>query len=363
MLRVLSYTNYHPGLIQCFCSELLKKLYQSGGPTRMPPYLITAKDIERVYADRAVRDKIQERFDLTLQLDARYQAIAWSIIVDQYDDRDSFARVYSSRDVHEKVLGNWPKGFREVTPERLRGLMDEMCGLGVLIRTEEGYRLRSPNLLSLIGSVEKILTKLADLSAKEETKDEFIADSHRAPLDNTGHRYSPLTYAQDRELHILQYGVGLIFGSSALGLSQLPDAFRQFIPPDLPEGVLGRLKDVDTTISDGPALMDWLRQFQEEHKKYERLIAIQRASGASDAIQRQVEMALEFCRLRRKSQQQWMRVFFIFDPAATWTWLQVNEAVRNRLEDEADAVVSLQRWDREGVRLRLSLANKMDTEL
>jgi hypothetical protein len=70
-LRILSYTNYHPGLIQLFCLELLNKMKKGVG-RNFPPYIIKKTDIEDIYIK--VRDQIKERFDWTLALDMRYCA-------------------------------------------------------------------------------------------------------------------------------------------------------------------------------------------------------------------------------------------------------------------------------------------------
>jgi hypothetical protein len=40
VLRVLSYTNYHPGLIQLFCQELLKRLHMRTGSS-LPPIVLS----------------------------------------------------------------------------------------------------------------------------------------------------------------------------------------------------------------------------------------------------------------------------------------------------------------------------------
>ena len=161
VLRILSYTNYHPGLIQLFCSKLLENLHKQS-PNGLPRYEITADIVHSVYADESVRRDISERFNWTLQLDPRYEAIAWTIIADQYDERDSFSRLYSEQNLYERVRGNWPAGFQCLPAERFRGLLDEMCGLGILVRTGDGYRLRSPNLVHLVGTEEEILLWLSE---------------------------------------------------------------------------------------------------------------------------------------------------------------------------------------------------------
>jgi hypothetical protein len=77
IMRILSYTNYHPGLLQLFCDALLRRLLHPHRPLRGgPPHLIRDKDVEETYLDRGVRNQIRDRFELTLALDARYKLIA-----------------------------------------------------------------------------------------------------------------------------------------------------------------------------------------------------------------------------------------------------------------------------------------------
>ncbi len=227
ILRILSYTNYHPGLIQLFCDELLKRLRTQ----RMsPPYRITQSDVERVYLLPQVRDGIQERFEWTLALDSRYQAIAWSMILDQSDKSDGYAQAYAPTDLLQLAREWWPKGFSKVDSDQLRGLLDEMTGLGVLVRyANSSYRLRSPNLVRLVGTETDIANRLLALS-EQEPEQRFDADSHHALLDDQGRDYSPLTHAQGRRLNAARFGVGLVFASQALGIiSRQP--FSVLSPP------------------------------------------------------------------------------------------------------------------------------------
>ena len=92
VLRILSYTNYHPGLIQLFCKALVERLH--GRQETSPPWTVDQKIAETVYY-QDLREGIRERFDWTLALDSRYQAIAWSMIVDQMEGHDGFAREYA----------------------------------------------------------------------------------------------------------------------------------------------------------------------------------------------------------------------------------------------------------------------------
>src|SRR5690606_34354094 len=120
--------------------------------------------------------------DWTLALDPRYQAIAWSLVFDQMGSTDGFARAYPRAELLRLLRDNWPLGFGAVAFDDLTGLLDEMCGLGILVRDEHGrYRLRSPNLVRLMGTEEDVVQRLAEL-AKAPPPLTFDADSHHALL-------------------------------------------------------------------------------------------------------------------------------------------------------------------------------------
>lgn len=363
ILRILSYTNYHPGLIQLFCQELLNELRSSSSET-LPPYSIEQHHVENVYLK--VIGNIRERFDWTLALDTRYQAIAWTLIWDQMEIRDSYARPYSPSDISRLVIEWWPEGFERVEIDELRGLLDEMCGLGVLVRNIDGsYRLRSPNLVRLIGTGEDIATRLLELTYKKVPKSSDAAD-HHAPLDDTARRYSPLTYAQESRLNPHGSGVGLICATEALGLSMIPQAIKRFIPRDLAEGV-GNCTEMPLSITTGEKLRNWLNDHLKSHSSYERLVVYQRPIGinAKD-LQHIIEEAVAFRnQLNQKhelSQRQWIRIFFIADPRTTQVWLSIPADIREKLEMQLDAVEVPKCWNLAGIKYRLSQHDKLDSE-
>ena len=117
VLRVLSYTNYHAGLVQLFGSKLLEKLHKRGAMGN-PRYEIRAEVVQAVYG--AIREDIRLRFDWTLELDPRYQVIAWTILDDEYEDRGSFARPYAVATVRERVRKRWPAGFDTTSNDQLQ---------------------------------------------------------------------------------------------------------------------------------------------------------------------------------------------------------------------------------------------------
>src|SRR5262249_46369106 len=129
VLRILSYTNYHPGLIQLFCHNLLLQLQET--PLQTPPVKVTRQHVDKVYENSEFRKEIVARFDWTLALDQRYQAIAWALIVDQGHSRLSY-RPRTTSELFALVKEWWPRGFSVTEFDEFRGLLDEMVGLGVL---------------------------------------------------------------------------------------------------------------------------------------------------------------------------------------------------------------------------------------
>ncbi len=360
ILRILSYTNYHPGLIQLFCHELLKRL-QRQQKTISPPYSVTQGDVEAVYLLPQVRDGIRDRFNWTLALDKRYQAIVWAMILEQFDTPGGDAHAYTPAHLLELARYWWPRGFDKVASDQLRSLLNEMEGLGVLVRDASGsYRLRSPNLVHLVGTKTDIEDRLLALSDKEP-EEPFDADSHHALLDDKKWQYSPLTYAQERRLNAHKFGVGLIFASEATGSAHLKAAFGRFIPTDLSE-TKADYREIPST-KRGTELKQWLGQYLNTNRNnYERLILRCSLQGKPEEMLEAVQIAHQVCQRHERSRKRWGRIFFIFEPESTWNWLSLSQKQREAIEDKVDVVTFPRRWNLSGIRQRLRQQNKMDLD-
>lgn len=359
VLRILSYTNYHPGLIQYFCQELLKQLRDRSGAV-LPPYKIQQEDIESVYRAQQVRDRIRERFEWTLALDTHYQAIAWTLIEDQIKDRDGYARAYPPSDILQLVREWWPAGFGDTGSDQLRGWLDELCGLGVLVRNASGhYRLRSPNMVRLLGKETDIDDRLQELMTKSPIP-VMEADSHHAPLDEEATRYSPLAYAEERGLSQPRFGVGLVFASEALGFNLLPGTIRRFLPVGLPAGT-GDCTSIPG-ITNAKDLDEWLREYLKSQTKTERMLVYQQVPyAAPQTLSELISQAQRFCQ-RHQAKDRWVRVLFLFDPQCTWQWLGLPEPERVEIEEAADAVLWPRPWTLSAVRRRLAQHDKLDAD-
>lgn len=217
--RILAHTNYYPSLIQLYGDELTRRLRDSD---RAFPYAIDDDAIDDAYGSRELRDAIRERFLLTLQLDQRYEVIAYALAHELKEGADLDRGLTRDR-ILEEVTGWWPEGFGSRNLE-FDMLLQEMEGLGVLREIEPNrYTLRNPNILLLLGNredFEKALTR------ERRPEQPYAPASFRARYPNDSHtsaRRGPLTRQQESELH--RGGVGVICGCPAAGLEDV----REFL--------------------------------------------------------------------------------------------------------------------------------------
>ena len=220
--RILLWTNYYPSLIQLYGVALLRHLRQV--PRGEFPHTVTAQDVQAVFAKDQFREFICDRFSLTLQLDQRYEVIAYAMAVELRGQPDGLAIGLPSNRILELAREYWSDGFE--TPEHeFRTLLQEMCGLGVL-RQRAGdasshYVFRNPNVLLLLGDADTIL----DVLSKEREKPVlFEASTFHAQYRNANAespRRGPLTYEQEA---LLKRGgrVAVIGGVPAAKLVDVP---------------------------------------------------------------------------------------------------------------------------------------------
>ncbi len=330
VLRILSYTNYHPGLIQLFCHELLKQMQTEAAPR--PPVSITRQHVDKVYQQPHVRKGILDRFDWTLALDPRYQAVAWTVIVENKD-------CYTPAELLSAVRSWWANGFASTGTEEFRGLLDEMVGLGVLVgSTERGFRLRSPNVVQLMGQVEP---RLIELASKEPPT---VFDVDRLHRLTSREVYSPLTFGQERQLLARRWGVALVFASRAQGVDALLPALRD-------------LEDTShIPILESPVdlvaerLEDWLRDAQERIQDG-LFIAFVRAPSDAALARALVDEARRYCAKRGASKNLFGRLVFVFDGPSAAAWIASPE--REAVEAQVDVVMWPHKWSRVGLKARL----------
>jgi hypothetical protein len=130
--RILAQANYDPSLIQLHGAHLLRRLrkrFGEGG--RMgaesgPPYVITQEHVDEVCPGRDLRAAIEQRFSLTLQLDLRYEVIAYAIAHGVIENRIRPDQGALPGQLRMDALYWWAEGFENTSSAESVALMELM---------------------------------------------------------------------------------------------------------------------------------------------------------------------------------------------------------------------------------------------
>ncbi|RLC95965.1 MAG: hypothetical protein DRI46_14300, partial [Chloroflexi bacterium] len=219
VLRILSQSNYHPGLVQIFCHRLVELLNSSRVKESAHQKIIRA-DVNRVERNVDFIEEIRNRFDWTLDLDERYKVLIYALVINNAaTQQHSIAQM--------KKIGEewWPEVFGQMDVPAMRGLLDEMEGLGVLFRlsvdNQRFYRLRSPNLLRLLGSKEDIESEMIKITSKGAPTKRNPRNFH-LQISKKTRVFGPMTMEQDSQItdSSTPFKACYLYGSSALGIHQ-----------------------------------------------------------------------------------------------------------------------------------------------
>lgn len=165
-LRILSVCNFYPAFIQLYCKCLVDRL-QNNRQDAKPPLYITTRDLDAVENDNTLLTELRRKFELNLNLDKRYKAIALILAEIYYSEIESgHYQGLTTKEISnycEEFAGNH---FAHTGPGVYEALLDEMCKLNVLERVGTRYVLRNPNIAMMMGDRERVVTQLDEL-AKE----------------------------------------------------------------------------------------------------------------------------------------------------------------------------------------------------
>ena len=231
VLRILSLTNYHPGLIQIIGYRLLDNLFDKWqrqdtvGPIRR----IAPDDLLAVERDASVMEDIRNRFDWTLDLDDRYKVLTYALVLTPEPTAPR-------RESEFMAIGAewWKAVFEDMDALGLRAVLDEMVGLGVLLREHDDavrtYRLRSPNLLRLLGPQETIEAELLRIIDRERVSRPNPRNFHTI-VDRKVVSFGPLSNEQIGQIYGQRrpFQLTLVTGSEALGLYAVERQFDKLL--------------------------------------------------------------------------------------------------------------------------------------
>ncbi|MDI9458506.1 MAG: hypothetical protein QM373_02115, partial [Bacillota bacterium] len=356
--RILSFTNYHPGLIQFFCKHLLERLYKKHEqlPSPYRPIKITRKDVEYIYLQDDVRDRIRERFEWTLDLDTRYQVIVWSIIEAQMEIRDSFSKEFSVGELFSQAKDFWPAEFGKMDSDEFRGLLRELAGLGVLTTPGGRYRLKSPNLVRIMGDEGVILEKLYDF-VDRPARDDLEPNSFHERID-VG-LYSAFTFAQARSID-REHDFRLITASRALGLEHVEESVKHLYAAT--ENTV--LKRIPISVDSAGELERLISKEQHRAKKAGKnhVVLYQIVDKQQVLPLKTMKAAYEHYSLRvSQERQRTVSFFFVVNPMVYWALRQADAGFIDNLDSEG-LLVTVKPWDQWGIGQRLDNENKLNNE-
>jgi len=228
--RILAITNRHPGLLQIFCHELIIYLANNKRQS-VGSCVILDEDVVNVSRQNTVMELIRNRFDMTLNLDKRYQVIVYSII---NDNRGSHP--FYSNDAKYLAECWLPVAFSQLSVKQFEAFLVELVGLGVLRFNDGRYALRNTNVLKLLSDghdddvAEKLERAIKDYNSYDPLdRHAYDPSKHPAPMPITCRDEKALLGAIEntddpsplRKLDMRQLTATIVVGSEALGILQL----------------------------------------------------------------------------------------------------------------------------------------------
>lgn len=326
--RILWQTNYYPSLIQLYCNYLLKHITNAHHALTLdskasPPYVITSKHVEEAYLSHDLRKAIRDRMLWTLQLDERYEVIAYAIALGSLTDKESsMAEGFQVSWVRKEALFWWPDGFRESDSDDLiRTLLDEMVGLGILRMVNPShYALRSTNVVVLMGTEEEIE---AALLRSREVPLQYEPATFRAAMNARSNTEeillrSPLTAQQESDLRSRTNGVSIIIGCGAAGIDHVAPRLETVFGGDY-------FVNIDGTI-DKAGLERRLSELAGRERQGTTLVYVPTSCPWSGLW---VDEALQKLK-KLRSKFSYVRVAFVANPTTAW---QIVNDETNCLDD------------------------------
>ena len=221
--RILAATNSVPSLLQLFGQALVEHM-TSQDVGDGPPQQVTDDDIATVLAHPELAEAFREKYILTLNLDHRYQVIVHAVALSAYEHGVDAG--VTLRELDNQCREYWPAGFADLPLDYLRGLVAECCDLGLLTEESGRYRMRTPYVLRLLGSVEDVTEVLLHAEERLTLPSSLDAGSYRDPI-GSGSSRSPLTARQVGNLFETAGRTHVLVGSEALSAGRVVGYLEQ----------------------------------------------------------------------------------------------------------------------------------------
>lgn len=199
---ILARVNYYPSLVQVFCQTVVENAGKARRAAGSGPYWkLGNMELFEGAIGRTINEEIQKRFQVTLELDWRYEAIAKVIALLGIEGPEGNTRILRSglpaQDIQALVTEFWPQQIPPMALHDFRVLLEEMTDLGVLSQPSEGlFVLRNAQVAQLLGTREELEQALLIAMAREEQVDYDASTFHSPYGANAPEDCAPLTDGQ-----------------------------------------------------------------------------------------------------------------------------------------------------------------------
>lgn len=199
-LRIMALCNFYPAFIQLYCKNLVTRLYNKRG-TAAPPTVVEVADLDAVERDDEFLREIQKKFELNLDLDKRYKAIAL-ILADVYYENSGHgvSLGLTTTEIRDHCQTYTPEHFQQTNGAAYEALLEEMEKLTVLERNGNRFRLRTPHIATMLGTRDRVLRKIEELASEKPTENRIPGESRLIIRQDREEKVFPMPSAWVRSL-------------------------------------------------------------------------------------------------------------------------------------------------------------------
>ena len=351
--QILSYANFHASLIQFFCNKLVAFVRAKKDE---PPHIVTGNDVDQIYKDPTFRDRMGDRFRVTVLMDTRYQVIVYSMILEQLNDKDGYKRAFEANEIARLAKDWWPQGFEDMGLFEIRPFLDELVGLGVLIRCEDGrFRIGNANIVRALGKPDDIEDELLEIAGSPgPSKDK--SQSLMVRVNDRPCKWGAITLAQAADIIQPEPGLCLVFGSEAMNLSSVAESLRVYAGDSVNLSVL------EQRFTSAAGVANHISSLAERSLKGRHVILLDPSTvhSKSDDLM-QILAAVGNRVVKLNTENRIVRAVVLMNPVNALELARFRCQGDHGLEPYIDTEIALRRWDHTMVESFLSHSESMST--
>ena len=169
---MLARMNYYPSLVQVFGWQIVESFGRRPRAGNVGPrWKLDRESLFEGAAAERIADQIRDRFQLTLNLDVRYDCIARSIALHRFEatggDNKVLAQGLTAAEIRR--ITHWPKALAQPAMTDFEELLEELVDLGILSRfPDKRYGLRNAQVAQMLGRQEELEDALLRLDERED---------------------------------------------------------------------------------------------------------------------------------------------------------------------------------------------------